>query len=183
MGYAVTALREFDAVEHCAAEVSVAQKSKRTSLTQRERIVVELSVRDTAKSIADIPPWRRTLAHFFKHEHPNRLANERLEELRRFAILARVDQAIDPETLDRFIRAGYSLEQASVVIRIVKCLAPKRLDRHHELTAWLVLAAVTAAIYFLVESVVEEALMSIIITGFIFATMASIMIPRDPRPH
>lgn len=179
MGYAFTTFGELDVVGHGASDDAATQRPKRTSLSEMERTVIKLSLQDSATSVADLSGWRRTIAQLFGHEQRNRLANEPLEELRRFAVFVRIEEDVDADTLQRFLNAGYSVQQAATVIQTVESLAPRRSGRRPQLIASLVLTVLAAGIYVLVQTVVEEAMVSIIVAGLVFATMASIIAPRE----
>jgi|SRR5690242_4982629 len=89
------------------------------SFSEIERLVIHLSQRDHIASIADLRDWRVSVARLVVGRRTNSLADKRLEELRRFAILVRVHGDPGDDALDRFLDAGYSVEQARLVRAMV----------------------------------------------------------------
>ena len=80
--------------------------------------VIALAEADPVASIG--PPRRlhRFFERWFGFKLPNPLADERLEALRRFAVLARVTAGRLPaEEVKRFLAAGFSLLQARALQR------------------------------------------------------------------
>lgn len=88
-------------------------------LSELERSVIHLSRSDPVASIPDLRGWRAAVERLFATRRAGSLANERLEELRRFAILVRVHDDPGDDALDRFLDAGYSVEQARLVRAMV----------------------------------------------------------------
>lgn len=96
----------------------------RPSLSAMERQVVMLSLGDTRSSLARQSTWRRRLDALLGLRRPNRLADARLEALRRAAVLMRLDGfAIDASEYEAFAAAGFRLDAADEVYNIV---APHR---------------------------------------------------------
>jgi len=89
------------------------------SFSEIERSVIHLSQRDHIASIADLRDWRVSIARLFVGRRSNSLADRRLEELRRFAILVRVHGDPGDDALDRFLDAGYTVEQARLIHAMV----------------------------------------------------------------
>ena len=75
--------------------------------------VIALAEADPVASIGSPTRFRRSVERWFGFKLPRPLANERLEALRRFAVLARVSGGRLPaEEVRNFLTAGFSLLQA-----------------------------------------------------------------------
>ncbi len=87
-------------------------------LTATDRMVIELSRRDPAPSVA---PPSRFFGRLFGARQPSALACPRLEALRRFAIHYRLrGDALPVEEHERLIEAGYGEPQISAIIRVLR---------------------------------------------------------------
>ncbi|MBB4859318.1 hypothetical protein HNO88_002647 [Novosphingobium chloroacetimidivorans] len=146
-----------------------------------ERSVLSLSLGDSEKTIGEPPRWRRFTSGLFGEKLPTRLASEPLEELRRFAILARLHGQVDDDTLDRFLDAGYTVEQADLVTHFIGLHAPAKRPIGSVMVAWLAIAIAAIFVYFFIRSLVEEPAISLIITGLAFVTFASLTAPHEHR--
>lgn len=102
------------------------------SFSDLERSVIHLSRNDPVSSIPGLRNWRVFVARLSGAGRTNALANDRLEELRRFAILVRVHDDPGDDALDRFLDAGYTVEQAGHIQAVVNdgkpVRRPNRLD-------------------------------------------------------
>ena len=80
--------------------------------------VIALAEADPVASIGSPTRSRRFFERWFGFKLPRPLANERLEALRRFAVLARVSGGRLPaEEVKHFLTAGFSLLQARALQR------------------------------------------------------------------
>ena len=80
--------------------------------------VIALAEADPVASIGPPTRFHRFFERWFGFKLPNPLADERLEALRRFAVLARVTAGRLPaEEVKRFLAAGFSLLQARALQR------------------------------------------------------------------
>lgn len=91
-----------------------------SALSRQERTVVLLSRTDPLASIRDLSPVRRRLHAFFLSCIPNKLANPRLEALRRFAILLRVGREIGADEWRAFRAAGFNEAHVQDVREILR---------------------------------------------------------------
>jgi hypothetical protein len=121
------AYRQFDKDETTGwvSDLPIRQRvlTPETGLTPEERQIVLLSRRDPIASL-QAPGRIAKIARFlFGHEKPNRLASPRLEALRRFAVLRRVQgDGIEAAEYHRLTDAGY----IAAVIREVDALLHQR---------------------------------------------------------
>jgi hypothetical protein len=80
--------------------------------------VIALAEADPVASIGSPTRFRRFFERWFGFKLPRPLANERLEALRRFAVLARVTGGRLPaEEVSNFLTAGFSLLHARALQR------------------------------------------------------------------
>jgi hypothetical protein len=83
-----------------------------------ELSVIALAEADPVASIGAPTRFARFFERWFGFKRPSPLANERLEALRRFAVLARVTGGRLPaEEVKHFLVAGFSLPQARALQR------------------------------------------------------------------
>ncbi|WP_420145195.1 hypothetical protein [Sphingobium sp.] len=148
-------------------------------LSPLELSVIGLSLTDPVASITGAPRWHFSMPHLMRTEKLNRLANDRLEELRRFSIIFRVRNKVDPLTLRRLVDAGYTLEQADLVQQTILRKTAAQRARRPKMLAWLVLALIALMLFGLMQMMLGETIISLIITGVGFATLASVAAPRD----
>ena len=88
------------------------------SFTQLEWSVIRLSRSD--KLWSTIPTSLQRLLNFLLARKANRLANDRLEELRRMAVLSRhFGFSVRAEKVGAFFEAGFSVEQYELLVRSV----------------------------------------------------------------
>ena len=101
-----------------ASPQPAADRPEEARFAPLELKVIALAEADPVASIG--PPRRldRFFERWFGFKLPNPLADERLEALRRFAVLARVTAGRLPaEEVKRFLAAGFSLLQARALQR------------------------------------------------------------------
>lgn len=155
----------------------ITRYSDREAFSPLEQSVIQLSRRDPLSSITDLPGWWRRLGAIFAVGHRKPLANERLEELRRFAILTRKLRDPGDEAIDRFLDAGFTLEQAVEVRDLVRSWGGLTDARRFDLVLWAMLFLIGAGTYFLMDKVVEEPIIGLIAAGVVFVTVASFASP------
>jgi hypothetical protein len=73
-----------------------------------ERIVIGASAGDGLSTLGEPGRWRQHLHRLFDIRRKTRLANPRLEALRRLAVLLRHRRAVDAHEIDRFTAAGFT---------------------------------------------------------------------------
>lgn len=114
------------------AEISHAIRSKAPSaelLTRLERTVVAMSLRDGQSSIRSRGALARAIFRVFGLRPANRLANERLEVLRRYCVLLRVSRRrVSHEAIILMRDAGFSIEAMS---QIKHMISGSRLEQQH----------------------------------------------------
>ena len=97
---------------------STADSTESASFEPIELKVIALAEADPVASIGAPTRFTRFFERWLGISRPKPLANERLEALRRFAVLARVTGGSLPvEEVRRFLAAGYSLLQARALQR------------------------------------------------------------------
>lgn len=84
-----------------------------------ERQVIALARRDDRWSLLDVSDWRARIVRWLSGRRPvNRLANARLEALRRFAIVLRVKRGkVADAEIQSFLEAGFTAVQAALLQR------------------------------------------------------------------
>ncbi|WP_156361805.1 hypothetical protein [Sphingomonas sp. Leaf343] len=88
-----------------------------------ERQVLHLAAADTRSSLNEPGRIARMLRWVFAVKTANRLADPRLEALRRFAVLARVHgDALPDAEVDRLIGAGFVREALAEICELVAAL-------------------------------------------------------------
>lgn len=86
------------------------------ALTALEWSVVAMAEKDGISSLREPSRFTSALSSLFGVRRPNRLANDRLESLRRLAVHAWRDGWNVPDSeLREFLAAGYSLDQYELV--------------------------------------------------------------------
>ena len=171
------------------APVPVRQDEKRAITTARlgaiERQVVLLSRSDTAASLAARTTVSRISAMLFGIGAPQRLADPRLEALRRYAVMYRLNGDDAAET-DAARAAGYSdgeLAQARGLLDRIRGTAPNTGGRLARLMGSLALLGglTTASALALIDYFDSEAL-AIILTGVGLASLLSLFAERSSGP-
>lgn len=85
-------------------------------LSPLEWSVVAMAERDGLASIREVGRYTRALRDFFGFKQPNRLANERLETLRRVAIFAwQYGWNVPKSELKAFFEAGFTSDQFELI--------------------------------------------------------------------
>ena len=98
--------------------VSTAESSESRRFEPIELQVIAIAEADPIASIGAPTRFSRFFERWLGISRPKPLANERLEALRRFAVLARVTGGSLPvDEVRRFLAAGYSLLQARALQR------------------------------------------------------------------
>ena len=142
------------------------------SFSEVERSVIHLSQKDPVASIPDLRDWRVAVARLFAVEPAGPLADRRLEELRRFAILVRLHDDPGDDALDRFLDAGYTVEQAGLVHRIVHegtAVGRRRKETRYVFRAAPMLIALGVSTLFHDAGAIA---VSVVVGGFISAIVA-----------
>jgi len=104
-----------------AGDTRIVAASQALNLFDRaEWSVIALAGRDDVASLAPDSFWQRMRRRIFGIEAARPLANERLEALRRFAVLARLRRRrIDHAEIGRLVQAGFSKFQADVLLSLI----------------------------------------------------------------
>jgi hypothetical protein len=106
------------ALAHDGKSESAADRPEAIGFGHLELRVIALAQADPVASIGSPTRFRRFFERWFGFKLPRPLANERLEALRRFAVLARVSGGRMPaEEVRNFLTAGFSLLQARALQR------------------------------------------------------------------
>lgn len=118
------AFMDFTATGVAAAPPVVATRAFNL-FDRAEWSVIALARRDNIASLAPDSWWQRMRHRLFGIEAPRPLANERLETLRRFAVLARLRRhLINPSEIARLVAAGFSAFQADVLLSLIDDARP-----------------------------------------------------------
>jgi len=174
-----TADRASDVIGQGCADTPEAMRAARKLISSRERQVLELSLQDHETSLIVRPLWPRSVSSAFGFERPTPLAEEPLQEFRKFAIRTRKAHYLEPEALDRFLRSGYTRDQAVLILNFVAHRSPAPHVLLPQFAGWMCLAAVGLGTYLLVQPIIREVSVSAMIAGTVFATLASFMAPRE----
>ncbi|TCP36073.1 hypothetical protein [Sphingomonas sp. BK235] len=151
------------------------------SFSELERLVIAMSCRDELASIRDPADWRSRLGRLLGEKQVNRLADQRLEELRRYVVLCRGGRDPGDDALDRFLDAGFTMDQATHVQRGQR--TPRRGTRNGAgRVLWSMLLLISLAVYLMMQSTLEEPAISAIGAGLVFVTLASLSAQRR-RSH
>ncbi len=177
MDYATPEARVAELVEHELQPAS-RRSPEPPAFSGVERSVIQLSRKDSLASIPELWDWRVGVARLFAANQANPLANARLEELRRFAILVRVHDDPGDDAIDRFLDAGYTVEQAGLVRRILQEGVPARRGAGANGALWAVLLLIAVGIYVVMQHAVGEIAISLIAAGLGFVTIASLTAPH-----
>ncbi|MEC3950226.1 hypothetical protein [Sphingobium sp. HWE2-09] len=183
MGYAYSKIAEYDVIETGSSHTSSIGKSSAESLSKLERSVIQLSMQDTPRSIQTPSKWGARLANLLGREQPNHLASEPLEELRRFAIMTRVRGEADAAMLHRLADAGYSAGQTELAIDLVLRHSAQSNKERTQTTGWLLILVVAVFVFLAMQATLEETMVSIIVASLAFATLASLVAPREQQPR
>lgn len=99
-----------------------------TTLDQREWAIVGLARSDGMASVREEGTLRRVIRIIFGGERKNALSDEKLEALRRMAVLSwHHGYNVAPSEISEFLSAGYSERQYEVLLdRIVQTRAASR---------------------------------------------------------
>jgi hypothetical protein len=113
MAYRSFGVEPFSLPYAAAARVAAEAGPQAAGFTPLEQQVIRLAEADPVASIGAPTRFARFFERWFGFKRPNPLADERLEALRRFAVLARVtDGQLPAEEVKRFLAADFSLPQA-----------------------------------------------------------------------
>lgn len=177
MTIALRRSRTLVSIEDRLPPAPVTRLSDSGAFSPLEQSVIQLSRRDPLSSIADLPGWWRRLWVIVTAGDPKPLANERLEELRRFAILARKLRDPGDEAIDRFLDVGFTLEQAVHVRELVRSREVAAQTQRFNFIIWAILFLIAVGMFVLIRNVIEQSTPSLIAAGVVFVTMASVATP------
>jgi hypothetical protein len=97
-----------------------AQPTSEAGFSALEWSVIAVSRRDGIASLDDPSPMSRALGSLFGFGTQSRLADPRLEALRRVAVYAwRRGYALPQIEIDRFVEAGFTIDQAETLVASV----------------------------------------------------------------
>ena len=103
-----------------AAGTAVATDGETSSFSAIEWSVIAVSRRDSLASLRDPSRMSRALGGLFGIGATSRLADSKLEALRRLAVHAwRRGYALPQAEIDRFVDAGFTLSQAETLVASV----------------------------------------------------------------
>ena len=103
-----------------AMEVSVAPHGETARFSALEWSVIAVSRRDSLSSLEEPGRVSRALGSLFGIGTRSRLADSRLEALRRLAVHAwRRGYALPQAEIDQFVEAGFTIEQAETLVASV----------------------------------------------------------------
>lgn len=158
--------------------VTAPPKPCRARLSRLERHVVLLSRRDGRWSLTPPGPFRRGIARVFGIRGTNRLADPRLEALRRFAVLQRrYGPALPSKEEFRLAQAGYSDGQMAHARALVGSKAGKRRPRLPTMRRFLALAAVMAGewLFIFATDWLGASILGVIVALLAIVSAASLM--------
>lgn len=99
-------------------------KPRAAPLSTLEQTVVALAAFDHRRTVEPAGRFCRFLYDVFGGSPSTKLANDRLEALRRFAVLYHYDGAnVDPNERSAFLAAGFDCEAETEVRRLIDSLA------------------------------------------------------------
>ena len=143
------------------------------ALLQRvERDVLLASRRDRVSSLGGEAPLGRWNARLFGIRASNRLADPRLEALRRFAVLLRSrGEGLPSAEQARIVAAGFSPMQVAEIRRLIEAeRSPRRMRWKRDYLALIALAfAVEAAVFRLASAYFSDGMV-----GFVFALTTAV---------
>ncbi|MDH7640924.1 hypothetical protein [Sphingomonas oryzagri] len=154
------------------------------ALARVERDVLLASRRDRVSSLRGNSPPSRWIARLFGIEPANRLADPRLEALRRFAVLLRRRGDRLPATEQtRIVAAGFTPLQVAEVRRLLQAERPTRVGWKRRYIAMVAIVfAIEAVIFRLASAYFSDGLV-----GFAFTLTTLVagvpLIRRPARPH
>ncbi|WP_076068548.1 hypothetical protein [Sphingomonas montana] len=104
---------------HAAATISPAATAD-AGFRPLEWSVIALAKRDTLRSLSEPSRLSRAMGSLFGQETPSRLADPRLEALRRMAVYAwRHGFALPKAEIERFLSAGFAEQQIETLVTSV----------------------------------------------------------------
>jgi hypothetical protein len=103
-----------------AQAAAKAESPKAAGFSALEWSVIAVSRRDSIASLEDPSRMSRAIGSLFGFGTTSRLADSRLESLRRLAVHAwKRGYALPQAELDRFVEAGFTIEQAETLVASV----------------------------------------------------------------
>ena len=152
--------------------------------SEDERQIIALSHHDHVASTRDDFDWSTRLARFFAGGPAEKLANGKLEELRRFAVLVREYGEPDDADTERFLDAGYTPAHVARIRQALKQTAPPTVARHRSLMRFGPIVLLPIAVYFATASKAQSALLGLIAAVIAFVALVRFAAPgrsRSPR--
>ncbi len=153
-------------------------------LSAVERHTMMLARGDGRRSVDNPGRLVRAMRSMAGVAAPNRLADPRLEALRRYSVLYRLDGAgLELEEDDKLEESGFTLAQAATIRREVDRLAgaemrSSRRDLRMPLAALLMLASTVAVMCWLAASL-GDPLIACALGGLIMVTLIPLLPGRD----
>jgi hypothetical protein len=171
----------FDAAYDVGRGAGVPQPGRR--LDRLERDVLLLSRGDTRWSLHPPGPARRLVARLFGRAAPNRLADPRLEALRRFAVLLRRHgPRLRAEEEARLVAAGYDAGRIAQARRLIASEPRRRAPlRAVDLLMLAVLLLMAIGSFELVAGEVGDRMIGAILLTVAMLAFAPIATLPDPR--
>lgn len=149
------------------------------SLSPLERSVVFLSRNDPLSSVPGQKGFRAWIGRHFGGEPVNQLADPKLEALRRLAVLLRHDATPSEHVQRDFLLAGYTRAHVDLVARIVHQDRRPRHEGQPGRAQWAILLLLAFGVSCVVQSIAEQAPLSVIAGSLAFVTLASLTTPRS----
>lgn len=156
------------------------------ALTAVERHTLMLARSDGRRSVDDPNRFIRAMRAMAGITAPNRLADPKLEALRRYSVLYRLEgNGLELEEDDRILHSGFTLAQAATIRREVDRLAgaKSRSPRHSlrmALAAALMLAATLGVILWLAASLGDPSI-ACLLGGLVVVTLIPLLSGRDKK--
>lgn len=155
---------------------------RQVTLSQLERQVVTIARTDTLASLREDRRVRWVTRKLTGSRCSNKLADPRLEALRRFAVIAHHDPAaIDDAEIGRMRQAGFSVSQMDEACELVD-QAPPRLCRLWPSTAAVLFVGSAAIVGFLrLHAILEDPLVAAAVTGVLLLPFLPIVLAGTAR--
>ena len=141
-------------------------------LSPLERSVVRLSLRDARSTLSASPRWLAGIRGLLGFASPNALADPRLEALRRFAVLTRLDGVAAGEEQARFLAAGFDPVQADQVAAMVAGAARRRRRDGIGAAGWVVSLGAAGGMFAAAVGYVGDPLVGVVASALGFVTIA-----------
>jgi outer membrane protein OmpA-like peptidoglycan-associated protein len=150
-------------------------------LTEEEINILALSRSDPLGSTRDHIDWRLRISRFFAGRQSSTLANGKLEELRRFAVLVRLYGMPDDGSITRFLGAGYSPSHVCLIRQLLAQPDTDSASTDTSLIVWPLTALISGVTFVGMQMMLQDIFKSSVIAGAAFVFMAVIARPRSPH--